>query len=74
MVAFEKRVVRPSPIVLAAQLFCLIVVTQATSVLEAYRLVQYDLDGVSSGSRTARLAQVCFRSIWRVQGMSSMQL
>ena len=39
-------------------ILCLLIGTHASTVLEAYRLVQYDHQGVPSGSRTVRLAQV----------------
>lgn len=46
------------PLLLAANLCLSVLGTQAGFVLDAYRLVQMDVDGAPLGSRSVRLAQV----------------
>lgn len=53
-----RRVHGLSPMLFVAQVICLLVGTHAAAVFEAYRLVQYDHQGVPAGSRSVRLAQV----------------
>lgn len=46
------------PLLLAANLCLSVLGTQAGFVLDAYRLVQMDVDGSPVGSRSVRLSQV----------------
>ena len=53
-----RRLTGSLPFLFATHFLCLLFGTHAASVFQAYRLVQYDQDGIPAGSRTVRLAQV----------------
>ena len=53
-----RRLTGSLPFLFATHFLCLLFGTHAASVFQAYRLVQYDQNGIPSGSRTVRLAQV----------------